>query len=235
MSFAIGLSAAVLGNIVIGAGQCLQKYALYKIEREYEARLTAPQPYHARTIASGGYSLQTMGGSSDGERVHGTVTRRPNAHAADTGSDIAAIIEDSGLRSPYSAVTPPSITLAVEGPRPRYKSPLWLLGIGMNYTGEAFGNSMALSYLSAAVVAPLSIIAVLVNLLLAASFLGEHITPKQRYGCLWVVAGVLTILAAAPRSSAPTDRAAFVQLVESSGVVSVFAVLYAALGVLILT
>ncbi|KAI8868319.1 hypothetical protein GQ42DRAFT_113491, partial [Ramicandelaber brevisporus] len=82
---------------------------------------------------------------------------------------------------------------------PRYADKLWLSGLLLNYCGELFGNSVALSYLSTAIVAPLGIVSVLVNLLLAQIFLGETITRRQQKGCAMIIAGVFTILAVAPR------------------------------------
>ncbi|KAJ3043995.1 hypothetical protein HDV00_003523 [Rhizophlyctis rosea] len=75
----------------------------------------------------------------------------------------------------------------------------WILGIVLTYIGEIGGNFVALSYLSAAVVTPLGIIAVIVNAYLAERFLKEPISPQQRTGYLVTLLGVLIILWAAPK------------------------------------
>ncbi|KAJ1820426.1 hypothetical protein GGH91_001195 [Coemansia sp. RSA 2671] len=109
---------------------------------------------------------------------------------------------------------------------PRYKSPLWVLGLALNYAGEIFGNSLALSYLSAAVVAPLGIVSVIVNLLLAERFLGERVTPNQRFGFSVIMAGVGCILLVAPRKAAASSAAEFVEAVASSGILTLFTAMF---------
>ncbi|KAJ2493537.1 hypothetical protein IWW37_000403 [Coemansia sp. RSA 2050] len=149
MGYFVGLAAALVGNVVIGTGQCMQKSALNSLQR--------------------------------------------------------------GGKSPSS---------------PRYKSPLWVLGLALNYAGEIFGNSLALSYLSAAVVAPLGIVSVIVNLLLAERFLGERVTPNQRFGFSVIMAGVGCILLVAPRKAAASTAAEFVEVVASSGILTLFIAMF---------
>ncbi|KAJ2789895.1 hypothetical protein H4R20_007100 [Coemansia guatemalensis] len=96
-----------------------------------------------------------------------------------------------------------------------------------------FGNSLALSYLSAAAVAPLGIVSVAVNLVLAERFLGERITPNQRYGLTVVAAGVLCILAVAPRRAAASDASQFVDIVARSGILRLLGVAAAVQAVVI--
>ncbi|KAJ2644803.1 hypothetical protein GGF44_000405 [Coemansia sp. RSA 1694] len=170
MGYFVGLSAALAGNVVIGAGQCMQKYALNKLQ------------------------------------------------------------SDSRRKSSASSATAKGGPL----PAPRYTSPLWVLGLALNYAGEIFGNSLALSYLSAAVVAPLGIVAVIVNLLLAERFLGERVTPNQRFGFSVIMAGVGCILLVAPRKAAASTAAEFVEVVASSGILALFGALFFVQALLIL-
>ncbi|KAI8808480.1 hypothetical protein BJ742DRAFT_677959 [Cladochytrium replicatum] len=87
----------------------------------------------------------------------------------------------------------------------RFKDPLWLLGFSMTYCGEAFGNWVALSYISAAVVTPLGIVSVFVGAVLANIYLGEEMTKRQWRGYMFIFAGVLLILFAAPKGHAQTS------------------------------
>ncbi|KAJ2860074.1 hypothetical protein GGH94_005734 [Coemansia aciculifera] len=155
MGYFVGLTAALVGNVVIGTGQCMQKSALNTLQR-------------------------------------------------------------SGKQTP------------------RYKSPLWVLGLALNYAGEIFGNSLALSYLSAAVVAPLGIVSVIVNLLLAERFLGERVTPNQRFGFSVIMAGVGCILLVAPRKAAASTAAEFIEVVASSGILTLFFTLFFVQAILVL-
>ncbi|KAJ2076631.1 hypothetical protein H4R24_005589 [Coemansia sp. RSA 988] len=200
MGFLVGLGAALAGNVVIGAGQCLQKYALTGLEREWEAQraqhLEGGSGY-SESIAYAAYPNLRSRGNSVGSRD-------------DSSKDVAQ-----------------------RGSRPRYTSWQWVMGLAMNYAGEMFGNSVALSYLSAAAVAPLGIVSVAVNLVLAERFLGERITPNQRFGLTVIAAGVLCILAVAPRRAAASDASQFVEVVARSGILRLLGVTAAAQAVVI--
>ncbi|KAJ2696090.1 hypothetical protein H4R19_005778 [Coemansia spiralis] len=206
MGFVLGLCAAVAGNVVIGAGQCLQKHALNRLQREHEAQR----------------ELELEGG------VDSSVSGRSEAVAYASTLEVRA---RSG--SVVGGRSPSTVAARRNGPRARYTSKAWVAGLAMNYAGELCGNSVALSYLSAAVVAPLGIIAVIVNLVLAERFLGERITSNQRFGFSVITAGVACILLVAPRRAAADDPAQFVQAVAASSIVGVFGVVYVVLLALI--
>ncbi|ORX66713.1 hypothetical protein DL89DRAFT_295103 [Linderina pennispora] len=104
---------------------------------------------------------------------------------------------------------------SLTGPSFSQRAKLWIVGLLMNYAGELFGNSVALSYLSASVVAPLGIIAVIVNMVLAERFLGERITPNQRYGFMVIMAG-----------AAADDAVQFIEVVSTSGILGLFGLFY---------
>ncbi|KAJ2549654.1 hypothetical protein EV175_004365 [Coemansia sp. RSA 1933] len=219
MSYLIGFSAAVLGNVVIGAGQCMQKYALNKLQREWEAQ--------RELVLEGGGDMYMGGSNTTGSvALHtSTLDMRSRGRSASLASRDNSNSSQSPIGREHGQTE--------EGPRARYTSKAWVLGLLLNYTGEVFGNSVALSYLSASVVAPLGIIAVLVNLVLAERFIGERITPNQRYGFSVIMAGVGLILLVAPRKSAAADALQFVELVTTSGILGLFGTLYIVLAVLI--
>ncbi|KAJ2299148.1 hypothetical protein IWW54_006528 [Coemansia sp. RSA 2705] len=204
MSFFVGLAAAVLGNVVIGAGQCLQKYALNRLQRDWDAQQAA--------------LLET-----------GSSTGRSQAVAYASAIDMRA----RGASVSRGAPAGGGHVAAARGPRARYTSKLWVLGLALNYAGEACGNAVALSYLSAAVVAPIGIVAVLVNVVLAERLLGERVSSNQRFGFSVIVAGVACILLVAPRGAGADDATGFVRMVQASGLVRVFCALYAVQALLV--
>ncbi|KAI9506371.1 hypothetical protein GGI25_006112 [Coemansia spiralis] len=227
-SYIIGFGAAVLGNVVIGAGQCMQKYALNRLQREWEAQREIG-------LEGGDSGLLYNGGTSTASAyVNSSYPAMLNASALDMRSrsgSLAGGPRASGHGNAIAGSTAPFHT--GDGPRARYTSKTWMLGLVLNYTGEIFGNSVALSYLSASVVAPLGIISVLVNLVLAEKFIGERITPNQRYGFMVIMAGVGLILMVAPRRSAASDAVQFVELVSTSGILGLFGILYVVQAALI--
>ncbi|KAI8892879.1 magnesium transporter [Globomyces pollinis-pini] len=77
----------------------------------------------------------------------------------------------------------------------------WIFGLVINYMGEMC-NWVALSLTSPAVVTPLGIISVLLNVVLASIFLGEPITINQKRGYCIVLLGIIGILYVAPKGDA---------------------------------
>ncbi|KAJ2453017.1 hypothetical protein EV183_002526 [Coemansia sp. RSA 2336] len=203
MSFLAGLAAAVLGNVVIGTGQCMQKYALNKLQRDWETRRQQAGPLEPGSISSGRNEAVAYGSTNCSSAID--------------------MRSRSGLTTLRYSTAPSG---SLQSAPPRYTSKLWILGLVLNYMGEIFGNAVALSYLSAAVVAPIGIVSVLVNVVLAEKFLNERITRNQRFGFLVIVAGVGCILLVAPRSSGASDATQFVSMVQTSGILGLFALMY---------
>ncbi|KAI8324408.1 hypothetical protein GQ54DRAFT_256571 [Martensiomyces pterosporus] len=225
MSFLVGLTAAILGNVVIGTGQCMQKYALNQLQREWETQ---------RAFRSSGNGGSGDIGSGSGDIGSSSGAVYAEAYSQSPYASSLSIRARSGSASYGSQTVGRSRGSGDDGPRARYTSKTWVAGLVLNYAGELFGNSVALSYLSASVVAPLGIISVIVNLVLAERFLSERITPNQRYGFMIIMAGVGCILLVAPRKSAASDAIQFVELVATSGILGLFGILYVVQGVLIM-
>ncbi|KAI8921979.1 hypothetical protein DFJ77DRAFT_436352 [Powellomyces hirtus] len=104
--------------------------------------------------------------------------------------------------NPATGIVPhaPAIPIAT-----RLRNRTWLTGLLMTYLGEACGNWIALSFVSAAVVTPLGIVAVIVNAVLANRYLGEQVGRRQRRGYALVALGVLVVLIAAPKQAAGAE------------------------------
>ncbi|KAI8591736.1 magnesium transporter [Geranomyces variabilis] len=83
----------------------------------------------------------------------------------------------------------------------RVRDRSWVIGVLLTYLGEACGNWVALSFVSAAVVTPLGIVAVIVNAVLANRYCGERFGRSQVQGYVVVAAGVLIVLFAAPKDN----------------------------------
>ncbi|KAJ1898284.1 hypothetical protein LPJ66_002852 [Kickxella alabastrina] len=221
-NYLVGLSAAILGNVVIGTGQCMQKYGLNRLQREWDTRR----------------AFQMEGSSNSAAAYPGAANPAGSNHSLSSSMYSSAVDIRSRSSSTAAASQQPLLHLGASskravGPRPRYTSKAWCLGLLMNYAGEIFGNSLALSYLSASVVAPLGIISVIVNLILAERFLGERITANQRFGFMVIMAGVGCILLVAPRKSAAENAMQFVDAVANSGVLGLFGIVYVVQAALI--
>ncbi|KAJ2698372.1 hypothetical protein FB645_005651 [Coemansia sp. IMI 203386] len=215
--YLFGLSAAILGNVVIGTGQCMQKYGLNRLQREWDNKRAM--------YLEGGAAAYPGVSAHEGGHAYGGTSSSMFASAVDIRSRSASVSNQPGVgRTGKAGLLSPGAQET--GPRARYTSKAWVTGLVLNYAGELFGNSLALSYLSASVVAPLGIISVIVNMLLAERFLGERVTPNQRFGFMVIMAGVGLILLVAPRRSAAEDAVQFVEAVSQSGVLGFFGLIY---------
>ncbi|KAJ1969203.1 hypothetical protein IWQ62_000768 [Dispira parvispora] len=213
MDFLLGIGAAVIGNCVIGAGQCLQKYALNRLQTTYAlpSSLTRSQT-KPPSRSTGSSATNAHGWGQSGIARNGPMARN-SSHSGENTVDMGSVAKTSrtsplpvhrdllSLDLDTSVIPASTHELWQQYTVPRYQDRLWLLGVGLNYCGEIFGNSLALSYLSAAVVTPLGIIAVLVNLFTAQRVLGERISRVQKRGCGWIVLGVCCILFVAPKDA----------------------------------
>ncbi|KAJ1656939.1 hypothetical protein IWQ61_003583 [Dispira simplex] len=202
MDFLLGIGAAILGNCVIGAGQCLQKYALNRLQSTYAlpSSLTRSQT-KPPGWSTGNSAANDHGWSQSGIAGSGPMVRNSSTTNANRTSPLPVHRDLLSLDLDTSVIPASTHELWQQYTVPRYQDRLWLLGVGLNYCGEIFGNSLALSYLSAAVVTPLGIIAVLVNLFTAQRVLGERISRVQKRGCGWIVLGVCCILLVAPKDA----------------------------------
>ncbi|RUS25216.1 hypothetical protein BC938DRAFT_472472 [Jimgerdemannia flammicorona] len=179
--FIVGILFALTGNVVIGLGNCLQKFALTRAQQNS----TLPLRHQRSTFD-----------------LHPPVPRR---------SSQPHVVSPTGLPHHwfYRTVWNPliqRITSVGSGPlepgKPysRFQDKLWWTGFALTFAGEAFGNWVALSMISASTVTPLGIVGVMVNAFLARDLLGETVTRRQREGYVWILAGVGILLWATAQS-----------------------------------
>ncbi|KAJ3313904.1 hypothetical protein HDV04_001465 [Boothiomyces sp. JEL0838] len=81
----------------------------------------------------------------------------------------------------------------------RIYNTFWLMGIALNYLGE-FGNWLALTETSPAVITPFGIVSVLINLVGASYLLKEVLSTNQIRGYITILFGVVGILYIAPKN-----------------------------------
>lgn len=175
-AFLLGVSAAILGNFLIGAGQTLQKYALNRLAVVLDGDGGGTGRRSSKVFKSTISSSSSSSSTATGATTASTALKRS--------------ISTSALASPKS------------GGGSRFYDRRWLLGFLMCYSGEIGGNWIALSLVSAAVVTPIGILSVLINALLASIYLGETLNQRAKTGYALISFGVLILLFASPKSSA---------------------------------
>ena len=132
-------------------------------------------------------------------RIHPSATLSPPSHRRKSKSSPTSTAKSLSSLFQPSAVSSSSSSSSTS--LHRVQSPYWLLGMAMTYLGELCGNWVGLAYASAAVVAPLGVVSVVVSAVLAQRWLKEDISRRQREAFGWMLIGVLLILVAAPRGA----------------------------------
>ncbi len=82
----------------------------------------------------------------------------------------------------------------------RLKDIQWIFGIVLFYVGEG-GNWISLSLISPAVIVPMGVLSVLVNVIFGKLWLNEVILPRQYKGYALVILGVLFLISGAPKGN----------------------------------
>ncbi|KXS12013.1 hypothetical protein M427DRAFT_59882 [Gonapodya prolifera JEL478] len=190
-----GTLVAICGNCMIGTGQTLQKAALDGSKRTFAAdkkRGTHALLPTGRRVVSG-----TLPSDSGPRQLH----RR--------GS------EGSELKYSGKPARSPQVSTPVLEPPPRYKSPMWLLGMFLATCGElANWSALTIFDITPAIVAPLGIVSVVVGTFLGGRVLGEPVGPRQRMGVLWIGGGVFAILLSVPQTALVRSPDKIARIVE---------------------
>ena len=82
--------------------------------------------------------------------------------------------------------------------------PLWWLGISMNISGE-LGNLLAYGLAPASVVAPVGAVGVVVNQIIAVTFLHEAWRWRDPVGLLGIIGGIVMVILSVPENNEPLD------------------------------
>ncbi|CAG8644227.1 5250_t:CDS:2 [Ambispora gerdemannii] len=212
-----GLLAALLGNSVIGLGNCLQKYALQRggasetsgssssLQETTSTTNTFEDDSQEQLNLLNGKSI-TFVSSPLLDRHSLTINRftGKNDEIEEGDNEIAGV--NLSPNASTTTLTPMninnnSIDNSINSDNninkrnySRFRDRTWFLGISLVYLGELFGNWVALALIPASVVIPLGILGVIVNAILANFLLGENVSFHQKIGYIWILTGVLAII-----------------------------------------
>ncbi|KAG9301781.1 hypothetical protein G9A89_003328 [Geosiphon pyriformis] len=218
-----GLLAALVGNSVIGLGNCLQKYALTRgIASNTLPSLTTASTEEEKEntpildLTDGlpsGKSTTSLS-SSLLERQHASTTSLVN-HDDNVDLEPPMSASTTALNPNSSTITVTTTTSKPTKEYSRLRDRTWFLGISLVYLGELCGNWVALALIPASVVTPLGILGVVVNAVLAYFILGENISFHQKIGYFWILSGVLaTILFSANNQQDIDEHLTGAQIVD---------------------
>ncbi|KXS94612.1 hypothetical protein AC578_7049 [Pseudocercospora eumusae] len=198
----IGVVTAICGNVLISFALNTQRYAHMRLSKDREQRLQEkrkrrrkvsqygtqevqhpdePARHNAKS-ESNAYSIERTGEATETEPLI------PRAHSrnesASSSSDTAETSDDEEDAKEKSYL----------------KSPIWWVGIAMMVVGE-IGNFLAYGFAPASIVAPLGVVALVSNCLIAPLLLREKFRWRDGLGVLIASGGAVVVVLSASSSN----------------------------------
>ncbi|PHH62427.1 hypothetical protein CDD81_7146 [Ophiocordyceps australis] len=187
----IGIITAIVGNLLIALALNVQRYAHTRLRKErvgHQRRARAALGRKPTAASNGSGTYGALGGEADGssnrlgpEGVH---------------EDEADYEPDQPLRQP-SPSSGSQEDDEPDNPASTYlKSPYWWLGQILITLGE-MGNFLAYGFAPASIVSPLGVVALVANCIIAPVMFHERFRPRDFWGVVIAVAGVVTVVLSA--------------------------------------
>lgn len=203
----IGITTAIVGNIMISFALNMQRYAHIRLSREWDEKERRKK---TRSISRG----LTHAGVAN-ERTKANLSRRYHT-PQDTGYESADRGQDDMDDGYEAAETDALIPRRRRSSRSMHngsnseesdgeesfkqksylKSPYWWTGIILMTVGEA-GNFLAYGFAPASIVSPLGVVALISNCIIAPFLLKEPFRMRDAFGVLVAVAGAVTVVLSA--------------------------------------
>jgi magnesium transporter len=172
----IGITAAIIGNILISLALNVQRYAHIRLHME----LTK---HRERSNANGlnkGYGTTT----SNGIGMHRDIT---------VDSEMEPLIQSYYSTDTQSTIFPEDQSIREKN---YLKSPYWWAGILLMTVGET-GNFLAYGFAPASIVSPLGVVALISNCVIAPIMLKEQFRCQDFWGLVVAIGGVVTVVLSA--------------------------------------
>lgn len=190
----IGITTAIVGNILIALALNVQRYAHIKLHKErrrirQRAKDAVKRAHDGHQIGSYG----TLNGNSNGNG--NGYHNGPGASAIDSDA-----LESDPLRSSFHSGDSNDSNLDdqdEDSPSSSYlKSPYWWLGQVLITLGE-MGNFLAYGFAPASIVSPLGVVALISNCIIAPAMFHERFRQRDFWGVVIAVGGVVTVVLSA--------------------------------------
>ncbi|KAG9839771.1 DUF803-domain-containing protein, partial [Aureobasidium melanogenum] len=182
----IGITTAIIGNILISFALNTQRYAHIRLNRQY--RQDEEEKRRNKRNRNRDSQQARIAEEREAENLNGS-----GSHAEPSESD--PLLPSSASSSSESTIRPNKRSSAT-GPKSYLKSPIWWLGIALMTLGEA-GNFLAYGFAPASVVSPLGVVALVSNCLIAPLLLHEQFRIRDGFGVIVAIGGCVTVVLSA--------------------------------------
>ena len=203
-SSVIGIITAITGNIIISFALNIQRYAHIRLGQEQYAN------GHESNGNKRGYTHKSYGTQQQSKLADQRI--KANLNAAVDGGDLSADEDGDNLReefmppvsihsrsSSHSDVEHSEKHPQEEERKSYLRSPYWWAGIVLMTIGEA-GNFLAYGFAPASIVAPLGVVALVSNCVIAPCLLKEPFRQRDFWGVMVAAAGAVVVVLSAKTS-----------------------------------
>lgn len=205
----IGITTAIIGNVLISFALNTQRYAHIRLAQERHEREDGETRYQKRPSNGRAYDAQQQSDIAE-DRARKNLNRGPahlesesddNADASETDALLPPVNSRASSTSDASGSTVRPGKRSGSGAEKSYlRSPYWWLGISLMTVGEA-GNFLAYGFAPASIVSPLGVVALVSNCLIAPWMLNETFRKRDGLGVVVAIGGAVTVVLSASDSN----------------------------------
>ncbi|KAM0281333.1 hypothetical protein ACHAQH_003601 [Verticillium albo-atrum] len=200
----IGITTAIVGNVLIALALNVQRYAHIRLDRERR---------RVRRRAKEALRSTQNGANGEGGGAYGTLDTTQN-HAGDeayfngnhggNGTSGASDSLTRSFRSQGSTESDSSSDDEDQVASTYLKSPYWWAGQILITLGE-LGNFLAYGFAPASIVSPLGVVALISNCIIAPIFFKESFRQRDFWGVIIATGGVVTVVLSAKQEETKLD------------------------------
>ena len=198
----IGVTTAIIGNVLISFALNTQRYAHLRLSREREEK----QRRQTRHRKKGSYGTQQEDIAEEraeenakAEAGRGSLESGGSDEAGETQPLIPRLDHDGDRKGKNEEDTEDDDAGSIKE-KSYLRSPIWWAGITMMVLGEA-GNFLAYGFAPASIVSPLGVVALVSNCLVAPLLLHERFRWRDALGVIIAVGGCVTVVLSASDSN----------------------------------
>lgn len=196
----IGITTAIVGNILIALALNVQRYAHIRLHRE--RRRLRKRAKEALKRAGSDHQVASYGTVQNHDTRNGVVNLNETATSVIHGNDAIHVDHESDplMGSFHSEASNAADDNDGDNPDKAtstyLKSPYWWIGQVLITLGE-MGNFLAYGFAPASIVSPLGVVALISNCIIAPAMFHERFRHRDFWGVVIAVAGVVTVVLSA--------------------------------------
>ncbi|KAF7544624.1 hypothetical protein G7Z17_g9810 [Cylindrodendrum hubeiense] len=193
----IGITTAIVGNVLIALALNVQRYAHIQLHKErHRIRRRAKDALKRAQNKSQAGSYGTLGGDQNGNAYQNGVGSSAVHHDDEHVDDSH---ESDPLRNSFHSSVSNESNSDDEQDQAALsylRSPYWWLGQVLITLGE-MGNFLAYGFAPASIVSPLGVVALISNCIIAPAMFNERFRARDFWGVVIAVGGVITVVLSA--------------------------------------